>query len=509
MKPNLGRTLFIAFTEAKKIEAINYRINVTTTTEIPSLLGLGSNYDHFSQKLIEAWGNALAKALLMDEPVTVFEAPALFNQVGPGPQSLQNCRLRLCQTSLVILPANALPLKIPLSYIQSSNLDGYKLRLTILTGTYEFSKIGNQTQFFAEKLASTQRALEASSIETIRSMLPSATYEELRRLSMLMLEGRAVMRKDVEAISPDLWARLEHTVAESPLAETYAYLSKLGDNKNVAIGLRKSADNVYVWFLFLTKGSPQTGGNTLIMEITSESGHATYLFRVLKRQDFTNSTAERFLQEGERLVRELNEAMIATGFRREPVYLTEDQLNTPNYARYLFASKNLEPLKLLRERFFARIIHRTYEQWQHDLGDALVFNTNTSDEQARWANGELEPVEAQPGSWAGSGEAEVATSQVSETPTLVGKLPVTSENSQRLNLQIETAASVTAPILAPNVTERVLTLSRIDGSEDGKVTLWLKDKEMDHDTAIMLNEDDAGKLGAFPGSRIKVSLQKV
>jgi hypothetical protein len=143
---------------------------------------------------------------------------------------------------------------------------------------------------------------------------------------------------------------------------------------------------VYAWFLVPVKGSVQSGGNALVMEITSEIGHATYLFRVMSRTDFPNASQERFVQESETLTHNLNEAIIATGFRREPIYLSDDKLNSPSYAKYLYAAKHLEPLKLLRERFFARIIHHSFEQWKSHLSEALIFNTRAADEASRWSS---------------------------------------------------------------------------------------------------------------------------
>jgi len=97
----------------------------------------------------------------------------------------------------------------------------------------------------------------------------------------------------------------------------------------VLIGLRKAKDLVYVWFMIPVMGSQNEGGNAIVMEVTSESGHATYLFRVMPRGEFPGATLATFGSTAEQVLRELNDAVIAIGFRREPIYLTEDQLNTP------------------------------------------------------------------------------------------------------------------------------------------------------------------------------------
>ena len=85
--------------------------------------------------------------------------------------------------------------------------------------------------------------------------------------------------------------------------------------------------------------------------------------------------------------------MIAAGFRREPIYLSDDKLNSETYGKYLISSQNLPPPKLLRKRFYARVIHTTFENWKQDLLHALTFNTNAKDEGTRWSKSQSEALE--------------------------------------------------------------------------------------------------------------------
>jgi hypothetical protein len=288
-----------------------------------------------------------------------------------------------------------MPLRLPFSSILSLDLDSYKVKImTSDRGTFELSRLGDATQFFVDKAREAMRQLEASSLEIIRTNVPSASYDELQKLGRLMIEGRAAYRRDVDAISADLWARLEKCIESSPVAASYHHLSGLAETGLEAVGLRKTMDSLYVWFMMALMGSASSGGNVVTLEVTSESGHATYLFRVMSRLQFPTATREQFLVEAAGVVCGLNEALIATGFRREPIYLSDDWLNTPEYSKYLYASKHLESLRLLRERFFARIIHGTFDQWKADLSDALLFNTSARDDTSRWNKSRLDFVEA-------------------------------------------------------------------------------------------------------------------
>ena len=56
--------------------------------------------------------------------------------------------------------------------------------------------------------------------------------------------------------------------------------------------------------------------------------------------------------------------------------------------------------------------------------------------------------------------------------------------------------------------ERSVTLSRMEADDRGNVKLMLHDPEFDYDLWLMLSGEDAAKLGAFPGAKLKIAVQK-
>ncbi len=488
VKPSGGSTVFVAYTEAR-VEASNYRVSITASNgQNIALSQFGNKYDNFAKKLSESWGNALAKALLMEEANVLYEAPCFYaiqDPHAPG-QTPAPCRARIYETALVILPTSVLPIRFPFSQIQKVDLENFKVRLATRNGaTIELSRLANATQFFVEKLRDSMKAVEASSIETIKANVPSATFDELQKLSWLMVEGRSASRKDVDQISPGLWAKLEKSVDLSPLAESYRYISSIRVSNLECVGLRKAKDAVYVWFMIPAMGSLSSGGNAVVMEVTSETGHATYLFRVMSRAEFATASAEKFSEQAAIVLGDLNEAIIATGFRRKPIYLSDDQLNTPEYSKYLYAADHLEPLKLLRDRFFARIIHDSLDQWKSDLTDALQFNISAKEDTARWSKSKLDFVETQ------EITPTISTPNVPE----MHAVPIIE------NLNAEGPSGQSMP-------DKVVVLSRMDGDDSGNVKLCLHDNDFDQDIWITVSGDDAMKLGAFPGTKVKLTLQK-
>jgi hypothetical protein len=70
--------------------------------------------------------------------------------------------------------------------------------------------------------------------------------------------------------------------------------------------------------------------------------------------------------------------MLAINFRREPIYLSDDQLGEPPYAKYQYAVQKIPELRELRRLFIGRVIHSSPEQWQQDIRSLLAFNVSST-----------------------------------------------------------------------------------------------------------------------------------
>lgn len=386
IKPRNGTTVFLRFTEMEKAESANYGIHLVTPSGVIFLSALGAKYAPFYQRLTDAWGDALARALLMSEGRVVYETRATYINIRPdGSQGFGPCRARIQPTGLVILPAESLPVRIQFPRVVSSKAENFRVTVeTFDCGVFELLRMGTAYQYFADKLIGARRDFESESFQTLLGISPGIGFDRLEELGKLMAEGRAVSRAEVVKRAFDFWITLERLVKESPLAVSYARLKSLAEEDLTSIGFKKTLQGDYLWFMMVIAGSVERGGNSVVLEVTSETGHATYLFRILERGKFRSSTPEQLRVAALETLKAINEAMITTGFRREPIYLDEGKLNTEAYSKYLYAAKHLPELQLLRDRFYARIIHSTPESWAADLTEALTFNVQNSDDSARW-----------------------------------------------------------------------------------------------------------------------------
>jgi len=120
---------------------------------------------------------------------------------------------------------------------------------------------------------------------------------------------------------------------------------------------------------------------------STSSGKATYFFRLLNRHAFTQASDEELKIELDNFIRNINRCMIEINFRREPIYLSDDSLDSPKYTQYRFAVAKIPLLRVLRNLFIGRVIHSSFNQWKTDVTDLLDLNANTKDDSVKWNKG--------------------------------------------------------------------------------------------------------------------------
>jgi hypothetical protein len=247
--------------------------------------------------------------------------------------------------------------------------------------------MGKELDPWKRALGEAMNALTVKVQASLQDLLLTTDPSAIRRLARLMKEGRAARRLDIEAVSPGLWGRLEKKLETIGLADEYAFLKSLADEKRMCIGVKRGLmgdlTGEYVWFLAPIYGTnPKQPGNAIAMEAAASGegessgrggGKATYLFRVAAPADYARLKTPGELEDAvDQAITRINRCLLAINFRREPVYLSEEQMWEPRYARYQFAVQRIPELRELRALFIGRVIHSSPEQWQKDLRDLLA-----------------------------------------------------------------------------------------------------------------------------------------
>ncbi len=263
--------------------------------------------------------------------------------------------------------------------------------------------------------------------QNIKELIPEATPITINKLATLMKDGRAAKRKEIEQQSPDFWRRLTKKIDEAGITTEYEFLNSLAAKDQVCVGIKRGLmgdlTGTYIWMLFplLNPGTNRLS-NTIALEAfntqenaeenkeqptentDSETGEetnqtpdeeqkpattgATYFFRATGRKEYAQTKDEDLIKELDSFIKNINRSMIEINFRREPIYLTENQLESTEYTQYRFAIAKIPSLKTLRDQFVGRVIHASQKQWKTDVTSLLAFNTKSIDDKEKWSKGD-------------------------------------------------------------------------------------------------------------------------
>ena len=393
-----GFTHTMTYREIVQISAGDYRATlIPASGEKIILFNLGYNFEDFLRDLYRLRSEVILKDMLMQEKVSKAGLRGEYSYVDQHGDNRQSgpCEPRIYETGLVIIPQTDDPHRIPFSDIETVTAEDYALTLTTSADElFTFSMMGPHLDPFKRALAAAVNRLNLETAHTLRELLPTMEASTVRKAALLLRDGKAAARSEVEAISPLLWRELEKNIELSPVKESYNYLKTIAQQERICVGIKKGLlgdlSGLYFWFLIpIYSTEPDRIGNAVAMESFStgeSSGRATYFFRLSSRRDYRRcrdlSTLHR---EAEMLQREINRAMLAINFRREPVYLTDEKLREPRYLKYLYAVNKLPALRELRTRFIGRVSHSSPEQWQEDVTNLLSFNVSAENDDEVWS----------------------------------------------------------------------------------------------------------------------------
>jgi hypothetical protein len=191
----------------------------------------------------------------------------------------------------------------------------------------EFSMLGEKFDALSKGLSDAFNKLMLRSQQTIKEIIPEADPATVNKLAVLMKDGRAVKRKDIDALSSTLWQRLPKRTEEAGVSQEYAFLESKALKEQMRIGLKRGLmgdlTGSYVWLLvpllndsgklanavaleaFSTRANdtPDTEAEPIDAEAekkikeesadeteSAKGGKATYFFRILNRNNYLKAS---------------------------------------------------------------------------------------------------------------------------------------------------------------------------------------------------------------------------
>ncbi len=426
-----GEPMLIAYTDIIGISDYDYKVDLfLTSKEKLNLWGLGFQYEDFLFQLYKLRNELMLKYLLMEESLLQAGFQAQYTKLDPNGQTNQtgNCEIRLYETALLVLPQKSEPIRLPYCYITDVTKQDYKLTITneFLEKT-ELTRLGQNFDPLAKGLSDAINRMFLRTQQSIKELIPEATPITINKLATLMKDGRAAKRKEIEQQSPDFWRRLTKKIDAAGIFAEYDFLNSLAVKDQVCVGIKRglmgALTGTYIWMLFPllnpgtnrlsniialegfntkedaeeSKEPPPEKNDTEIEEETSQNqdeeqksatSGATYFFREIGREEYSQTKDEDLTKELDNFIKNINRSMIEINFRREPIYLTEKQLDSTENIQYRFAIAKIASLRTLRDQFVGRVIHSSQKQWKTDVTSLLTFNAHSLDNKEKWSKGD-------------------------------------------------------------------------------------------------------------------------
>jgi len=407
-------SLLVTYRNIAGIDAQNYRIDlILYTNEKISLYDLGYNYENFFRDLSRLRNEIAIIDLLMKENLLKSGVEAEFVYADKNSINVANgaCELRIYETALVIIPVMGEIKRISFGEILSVEDADYRLNIsTDYDEKFTFSMLGKQFDPFKRDLSNALDELLIQTQSFLKELIPDESPIVLRQAAQLFKDGRAVKKSSIDAISKNIWEKLEQKLDKAGAIESYNFLKSLSSKDKICIGLKRGLmgdlTGQYFWFLIpIYSTNSSEPGNAVAMEAFTISetaikdeivssignadddseGKATYIFRFIDRAAYKNFKNINDLDgEYDTFIKKINRCMISINFRREPIYLSEIKLMDEKYISYRYAIKKIPDLKELRKLFIGRVIHSSKDTWEKDLKNLLSFNVSTTDNNIAW-----------------------------------------------------------------------------------------------------------------------------
>ncbi len=354
------QTLFaqsaIPYADISSFETVNHQLIVQTAHGPIKASKLGAKLTPFFVEFYEKYNEKVLKALFIDEK-PMLETKGDFYYRDDGGASQGKARIMLFERCLCILPPNDGARRIALCFVRAVNRGDYRHTLTLDTGeTYELARLGYDTDPFDNKLNQRLYAIRQNAVQATLKIDPSLGAMQSAQIAGLMPEGVAVPMGALKRISPSFTGAVEAKIHESRAFENYLHFKQVCDPDQILVGMKSYlAGEEEKNMLWIVAPKPGNNGGVAVVELIlpEETAAASYVFK--------------FSGEWESFYKKLNHAMEAVDFRREPVYLSDEELRRPDNAHYFMAVKRTAALQFLRRSFSGRIIHASLESWKKEL----------------------------------------------------------------------------------------------------------------------------------------------
>ena len=389
------------------------RLALYTGQEV-QLRQFGKSFQDLERELREAYRNRLVQCLLVGDLNEVARYTARIHLESARRPIDAPGEIRLYESNLAVLPDSAPGFQWRLADLTDVTFDETAYSIVVRRGheTLSIGKLAKRTSELHDFLRKRIAVHQERGARILRALFPFLTPDQFRQVAALMPEGtsasiarlgpihrliepslleqvvRGSLRPYLSALmkrcTSDGWfagfkiirrdeeesggaAQTEEEEA-APAADAAADDQPPVEDKPLDEKLTDVGDEtltVLYWFFVPVAGKGASSATHLVWEATSEKGRASYVFRTADAASPGAGVPA--------AISNLSDGLVAINFRREPVYLSNDALETHlRYRHYAIAMRKVPEVLAVRRAFVGRGIHTTPSGWQKQIDQHLA-----------------------------------------------------------------------------------------------------------------------------------------
>jgi hypothetical protein len=413
LTPETGAAMAFDLGDLEAVTAADWEIRLPLYTGHTIVLcQLGKAFETVAHDLTEAYRDRTVQCMLLEDMGEVARFDGNFELSGSSAES-GVAELRLYKSNLAVLPAGAKSFQWRLADIDDVKFDASTYEVVLRSGNenLKVSRLARRTEEFVTKLRDSMNALATQTAQALHGMLPFLDPDQLQSCAALLREGRSAPLAQLAAIHRQIPAALAANAVDKELKPYYDNLvtraasgtgyvgfklirpedgdgasgsaqiagedsESLADSNGDAPDADAAAPQTLYWFLFplAAKAGSSTPSNVVAWEASSQSGRATYFFRMVDpAQAAQLSDPTRAAAIVDASILRLNRVLGMLNFRRRPIYLSDDELAMdPRFHRYAIAARRLPEVREVRASFLGRALHASVEAWQAHVDSILA-----------------------------------------------------------------------------------------------------------------------------------------
>ena len=358
------------------------------------LSGFHRVHERVAHELRGAYRDRLVRCLLLADLPELDRFPAWAALEGSTPSAAKPAEVRLYETNLAVLPADAAAFHWRLADLDDLAFDERAYAWTLVSGGSRLviSRLAKRTAEFGAAVRQASEGVARRGMDALSRLFPFLDAATMATVAGSWREGRAIPVTALDRLDRRLVAALMSAAVSAALRDYVDDLMRRSSGRaHVGFLLRRpepdgddgpsdedpgedgpaaagtaplsargtagrsgddpGAVEPVFWFLFALPSPRLSGAPDLVAwETASASGRATYLF------------------DGRPGLAALNRGLVALNFRREPIYLPDDRLAADaRFRRHAIAARRLPDLRALRAAFAGRVIHSSLDAWRAGL----------------------------------------------------------------------------------------------------------------------------------------------